>query len=80
MANTYRCPGCGASLEYTPGTDALVCAYCGTEVSVEQLSRNEAGENRTENHSASDMEDTQARQSFHGYTCQSCGAQLITEE
>ncbi len=80
MANTYRCPGCGASLEYTPGTDALVCAYCGTEVSVEQLSRNEASENRTENHSASDMEDTQARQSFHGYTCQSCGAQLITDE
>jgi Primosomal protein N'' (replication factor Y) - superfamily II helicase len=83
MANTYRCPSCGAPLEYTPGTNGLVCTYCGTEVSIEQLSRNETGENsedRTENHTASDIEDTHARQSFNGYTCESCGAQLITDE
>ena len=83
MANTYRCPGCGAALEYTPGTDALICTYCGTEVSIEQLRQNEAGEDgesRTEHQVTSDTEHAHARQSFHGYTCQSCGAQLITDE
>jgi len=83
MANTYRCPGCGAPLEYTPGTNALICTYCGTEVSIEQLSQSEAGghsAHRTENHTASDTEDTHIRQSFNGYTCQSCGAQLLIDE
>ena len=34
MVNTYKCPGCGASLEYRPGAGELVCEYCGTHVSV----------------------------------------------
>lgn len=68
MANTYKCPGCGAPLQYTPGTDALICTYCGTETSVEELSRNES------------REDAQARQSFNSYTCESCGAELLIDE
>lgn len=82
MANTYRCPGCGAPLEYTPGTNALICTYCGTEVSIEELSRNESGEHDehvTQNYTSPNTENTQTRQSFNGYTCQSCGAQLIID-
>ena len=77
MANTYKCPGCGAPLEYTPGTDALVCRYCGTEVKVEDIKQTEPYEYKVENHTDQDREE---RSSFHGYTCQSCGAQLLVDD
>lgn len=77
MANTYKCPGCGAPLEYTPGTDALVCEYCSTKVRVEDLRQMESYEYRVENHIDQNQ---QERQNFNSYTCQSCGAQLIVDD
>ena len=39
MVNTYKCPGCGESLEYRPGAGELVCEYCGTLTCVPQYSQ-----------------------------------------
>ncbi len=33
--NSFSCPGCGASVEFEPGTDNLKCPYCDKEVDVE---------------------------------------------
>ena len=32
MTVTYKCPGCGAPMEYDAGAGGLVCSYCGTKV------------------------------------------------
>ncbi|MCF0207634.1 MAG: hypothetical protein HUK15_09420 [Bacteroidales bacterium] len=31
----FRCKNCGQSLEYAPGTNSMVCPYCGTENEIE---------------------------------------------
>jgi predicted RNA-binding Zn-ribbon protein involved in translation (DUF1610 family) len=31
---SFNCPGCGADLEYAPGTKSLNCPYCGREVNI----------------------------------------------
>ena len=41
MVKNYKCPGCGASMVFEEGTDHMVCPYCGTKVSMEQISREE---------------------------------------
>ena len=77
MVNTYKCPGCGASLEYRPGAGELVCEYCGTHVSVSDLDSQEE-HYRCEVENEAVQEET--RQDFQGYTCKTCGAHLITDE
>ena len=74
MVNTYKCPGCGASLEYRPGAGELVCEYCGTHVSVSDLDSQEE-HYRCEVENEAVQEET--RQDFQGYTCKTCGAHLI---
>ncbi len=37
MAESYKCPGCGAALVYQEGSKELVCPYCGTKVSIDEL-------------------------------------------
>lgn len=77
MVNTYKCPGCGASLEFQPGKDELVCGYCGTHVKVKDLGEEDVYQCEVENET--DQSESQ-RGDFSGYTCQSCGAHLITDE
>ena len=40
MAGTidFKCPACGGHLEYDPARERLVCGYCGSEFSREELS------------------------------------------
>ncbi len=35
MKHEFPCPGCGASLEFKPGTVSLICPYCGAEKTIE---------------------------------------------
>lgn len=34
MLKNYICPGCGGTIEFSPGTDELYCFYCGSRYSV----------------------------------------------
>lgn len=33
----YKCPSCNGPLRYLPGTDHLICDYCGSEFSIRQI-------------------------------------------
>lgn len=78
MVQTYKCPGCGAPIEFAPGANELVCEYCGTHVDVNEAQQGNA---RYECHVEDQVEyGEDERQNFNGYTCQSCGANLIVDE
>ncbi len=78
MVQTYKCPGCGASLQFTPGAGELVCEYCGTHVSVEQLEQDQApADYKVENQVDHSKE---AHGDMNSYVCKNCGAHLIVEK
>ncbi len=70
-ASTFKCPSCGAYLEYQPGAKSLVCPYCATTIDEKQMAAL-AG--------ATAQAPQQTVQHMRGYHCKMCGAEIITEE
>lgn len=72
---SYKCPNCGAPLIYQPGKEKSSCEYCKSEFSLEELEdflKNEQSES----------EHTHEKTDEHimGYSCKSCGAEVVTDE
>ncbi len=93
MVITYKCPGCGAAVEYDGQSGMLVCAHCGRKMRVEDLQAED--ESDAEQDAAWQEEDEQPLGSdayyssgYRGgpkvkmklYHCPSCGAELMTDE
>ena len=77
MTSEYPCAGCGARVEYAPGTTALRCPYCGFE---QQL----ATPDRTVREHAIDELATLPRKPLatlaaHTLVCRKCGAQTQSD-
>lgn len=74
----YPCGGCGARLEYAPGTTALRCPYCGFEQQVA------AGDERVEEHSYAGWAATptkpRAQLAAHVLRCGRCGAETQADD
>lgn len=66
MPITYKCPNCGAAMEFDAESQTLACGQCDTRISVEEYT-NKYGEQKQNNN-------------MKTYHCQSCGAELITDE
>ena len=70
----FKCPSCGAFLEYQPGQQLLACPYCAGKVEIGQLQQAQAepqsGAQASQN----------AQTGMKEYHCQSCGAQIVTGE
>lgn len=88
---TYKCPSCGADLEYDGKTGVLTCDYCGSsfEVDSEQLNDEIVDEEKREfadewleykEDSGSGVWTEEERTEINAYTCPSCGAELVTDE
>ena len=81
MAGTinFKCPGCGAYLEFDPQRQRFVCAYCGADYDEQTLIReSERREEETEKETAAEASpDTGSLRSYH---CQNCGAEIVTDE
>lgn len=77
MAGTihFKCPSCGAYLEFDPQKQQFVCAYCGAEYDEEAL-KEQSGK-REKEAKGSRAEDSGKLKSYH---CQNCGAEIVTEE
>lgn len=75
MAGTidFKCPACGGHLEYDPARERLVCGYCGSEFSREELERMSA---QREKEAAQKDGNTELK----SYHCSNCGAEIVTEE
>lgn len=95
MVVTYKCPGCGSSMEFDGESGKLSCGSCGTQLTVEeygkqmglsQEAQDAAAEEDFENTPLGEDTYTQAE---HGeeptiqvqiFKCPSCGAELMTDE
>ena len=66
QVRTFKCPACGNSLEYIPGTKTMQCPFCGRTATEEEMM---AGRQET----SSGQE-----KGYREYHCQNCGAQIVT--
>lgn len=90
MPIIYKCPNCGAAMEFDSTTQKLGCKRCGTQLDVKTYEREyssliedtEQEENSTVNENAS--KETQRggvnAADMKIYHCQSCGAELVADE
>lgn len=62
---SYKCPGCGAGIEFKPAIQKFKCDYCLSEFTEEEIRKQ--------------SEENEARK-FNSYACKSCGAKVVTDE
>lgn len=74
---TFKCPSCGAYLEFEPGGQTFACPYCGQRFSEEELRRLSAQAEQTREQPAPEPETDQGLRSYH---CHSCGAEVVTQD
>lgn len=72
--NRYGCKGCGADLEYAPGTFSMKCPYCGNQTDIPMGAREAPKE-----HSIGELEKVPPMVaslgiSMKGVACKQCGA------
>lgn len=65
---TFKCPACGNSLEYVPGTKSMQCPFCGRTSTEEEMTQGYASDTAPE------------QAGLREYHCQNCGAQIVTDE
>lgn len=73
----YKCPSCGADLQFSPKTQNLECEYCGSSFTVEEIkniySKQEESAKTETAQEESFEEDTKL------YSCSSCGAEIMAD-
>lgn len=94
MADTsvsYKCPNCGAPLSFKPEAKQVICEYCNTKFTVEDLKKIYEQREKVAaeaSHPAAAEWDTSAAGStwneeetanFQAFRCSSCGAELVTD-
>lgn len=92
---TYKCPNCGAPLQWDPGKAHIDCDYCGGEFTareVEEYNEKQIGEREARDRSDAESRHTAAAESasapaesagqpapVRSYHCDSCGAEVVTD-
>ena len=85
-ANEYKCPCCGAKLEFNSTAQKMKCPYCDSEFDVEtvqdyneQLQESTGDDMTWETTGGSEWEEGEAG-NIRIYSCKSCGGQIMAEE
>lgn len=77
MTNVYKCPSCGAPIEFKGATGKMTCEYCESSFDVSQVSEQYKNyEDVVHNEEKVEKEYCD----FDGYRCDSCGAEVATDE
>ncbi len=66
----HKCPSCGANLTFDAASANVACAYCGSEFSVAEVESF---------HAKAEREEKQYQADTHGYHCDNCGAEVVTD-
>lgn len=66
---SYKCPSCGAGIEFKPGLQKFHCDYCLSEYTEEEIA-NIAHSHHTE----------KENKHLSSYECNSCGAKVVTDD
>jgi DNA-directed RNA polymerase subunit RPC12/RpoP len=79
-----KCPNCGAELRFSPEKQKMVCEYCMSEFSTEEMQEAEKPI-ETSTHSApvreaTDKEKEDFAESTRVYVCEFCGAHIVSDE
>ena len=85
MVVNFKCPNCGASLNYSEGTQSMSCPYCNTKIDISDLAGkydDEDGETAGEDESADGEaagEGSAGQEEVSQFKCENCGGALITD-
>ena len=85
MPITYKCPNCGAAMEFDSTAQKLKCPSCQMEMDVQDYEKQyghlysdaEAGENAQS--AQSEGQKGKGSMNMKVYHCQSCGAELLAD-
>ncbi len=66
----HKCPSCGANLTFDAAADKLSCAYCNSEFSVAEVDSL---------HEEAERKEAKYDSETHGYHCDNCGAEVVTD-
>jgi DNA-directed RNA polymerase subunit RPC12/RpoP len=75
---SYPCAGCGARVEFAPGTNVLRCPYCGHEQEVAAAGR-QVQEHDYAEYAALAAAKPRAAVGAHVFVCQQCGAKTQSD-
>lgn len=80
---SYKCPNCGGGLTFDPKKQRLVCEYCLSEFSEEEMKEFEkdaakSSETEIPDGEALEKEETGEAETV-SYICPSCGAEIVTD-
>ena len=89
MPTTYKCPSCGAAMEFDSDTQKMKCPQCQRIMDVSEFDMDAADGNYDENtgfagegyeKESYDGEATGGTMNMKTYHCTSCGAELLADE
>ncbi len=77
----HKCPNCGANLHFDAASAKVACQYCQSEFDVAEVaSLHEAAERQAAEQAEQRRVDTEQYQAeTHGYHCENCGAEVVTD-
>lgn len=75
----YKCPHCGAVLEYDAETQMMTCDHCNSTFTPEEAMQEAMKEDGPAQKEAQTQEDKQFEKEVTAYQCPSCGAQIMTD-
>ncbi|MBQ8898909.1 MAG: hypothetical protein IJY86_10660 [Clostridia bacterium] len=83
-AREYKCPACGAGLVYGAQSGDMLCEYCDSHFTLEQLEEIASAENEASGQDEMSWESTEASGGEEGeysaIICPSCGAEIVADE
>lgn len=80
VVQSYKCPSCGAGIEFKPALGKFRCDYCLSEYTQAEI--NELYKESGEEKEKPEEEQVHAPDQDHlaSYTCNSCGANVVTDD
>ena len=80
---SYKCPSCGAAIEFKPALQKFSCDYCLSEYTEEEIASiyKDLEEEVKEEHAEETLKDNRDMQDhLASYDCNSCGATVVTDD
>ena len=78
---SYKCPSCGAPIEFKPDKQKFHCDFCLSEYTEEEINDIYKEETRQEEEvEGSQGEDLGEQGQLASYSCNSCGAEVVTDD
>ena len=79
---SYKCPSCGAGIEFKPDIQKFKCDYCFSEYTTEEIQEiyGELEEESLEEKKEEEGKKKEEQETLALYQCNSCGAEVVTDE